>query len=64
MIKPRDFQLDAWEIARRYGQPGDVAIAKKAIEFGYALGIKDATERLAVTRKKIADDKERSNAPR
>lgn len=63
MIKPRDFQLDAWEIARRYGQPGDVAIAKKAMEFGYALGIKDATERLALLRDKIKTDKNKSNSP-
>lgn len=64
MLKPRDFQLDAWEIARRYGQPGDVAVVKKGMEHAYALGIKDATEELAKLRERIKTEKERSNAPR
>lgn len=64
MIKPRDFQLDAWEMARRHGQPGDVAVIKKGMEWAYGIGLKDATEELAELRKKIAEDKERSNAPR
>lgn len=60
----RDFQLDAWELTRQHGQPGDVAIVKRAMEFGYSLGIKDATEELRKLGQKIREEKERSNAPR
>lgn len=60
----RDFQNDAWELTRQYGQPGDVAIVKRAMEFGYSLGIKDSTDELRKLGDKIKEEKERSNAPR
>lgn len=64
MLKPRDFQLDAWELCRQFGAPGDVPVIKKAMEFGYALGIKDATERLAELTKQTKEERERSSRPR
>lgn len=63
-MKPRDFKLDAWAMATHNGYPGCVSIVEKAMQFGYQLGLKDATERMEELRKKIADDKLRSNAPR
>lgn len=63
-MKQRDFQLDAWELCRQMGCPGDVAIVKKAMEFGYSAGIKDSTDELRKANDRIAEVKQRSNAPR
>lgn len=64
MIKPRDFQLDAWEFCRQNGAPGDVTLVKKAMEFGYGLGLKDATEEMRLLAQSIKQQKESSNLPR
>lgn len=59
-----DFKMDAWELARRHGAPGDVALAEKCLKHGYQLGLKDATDALREANDRIAKIKERSNAPR
>ena len=64
MIKPRNFDDEAWDMMRLYGAPGDLAVAKKSLERGYALGILDATKRLSQANDKISEEKRKSNAPR
>lgn len=64
MIKPRDFQLDAYEMTRQHGAPGDVSFAKKCMEFGYQIGLKDATKEFSEAITKIDQEKERSALPR
>lgn len=63
-MKKRDFALDAYEMTRRHGVPGDVAFAKKCMEFGYQLGLKDSTEEFSNAITKINQEKERSAVAR
>ena len=58
-----DFDIDAFELMRRYGHPGDLPLAKEALKHGYQIGLKDATDALRAANDKVAAVKERSNAP-
>jgi len=58
-----DWNLNAYELARQHGAPGDVAFAVKCLKFGYGLGVKDSTDALREANDRIAKIKERSNAP-
>lgn len=59
-----DWNLNAQELTRQHGAPGDVAFAVKCLKFGYQLGLMDSTEELAALCDKIAKKRQLSNAPR
>lgn len=63
-MRIREWRNDAWAMATHNGYPGCVSIVEKAMQFGYQLGLKDATEELAELRNRIAKTKEKANAPR
>ncbi len=59
-----DWVMDAQELSRQFGAPGDVAFAVKCLKFGYSLGILDSTEELRKLGERIRTEKAISNAPR
>ncbi len=63
-MKPRTWRNDAWWLAVKNGYPGCVPVIEKALEHGYELGLKDATEQLKEALDKEAERKRLSNGPR
>lgn len=62
-MKQRQFDLDAWELCRRFGQPGSQQFAEECLKFGYSLGLHDATAAIRHANDKVAEKKARSNQP-
>lgn len=62
-MTPRDFSLDAWELARQTNSPGCVALIRQAMEFGYGLGISDATKELEKLKGEIKMERIVGNRP-
>lgn len=62
-MKPREFQLDAWEVARQQNYPGCVALIKYSMEFGYARALTDCVKELESLKKELEELRRRANAP-
>jgi hypothetical protein len=59
----RNFKDDAWEFTRLHGQPGDVALVEKAMQFGWDRGILDATKEINQAITDVAEKKRKSTLP-
>lgn len=62
-MKPRNFHEDAWELCRQLNSPGCVALVEKSMEFGYGLGLKDATGEMNKLEGEIKKMREHGNKP-
>lgn len=59
-----DFQLHAYTLTVKFGQPGQVDFAQRCMEFGYSLGLRDATDAVREANNKVAETKAKANLPR
>jgi hypothetical protein len=59
----RNFKDDAYEFTRQHGQPGDVSLVRKAMEFGWDRGMMDATTEIHNAITKVSDKKLQSTLP-
>jgi len=63
-VKTREWRDHAWELCRQLNAPGCVAIIEKAMEFGYGLGLSDATEEMKKMTDELREFRELNNAPK